>query len=116
MGLYNINLGNIFMSCISSDNVDLEEYNSTAEAMKKAHSGDVWAVVAIPAKFSVDTVLRLSECSEASNETLQGSTIDISMDETDLQIVVVLKKAFKDAYNVRLYNRGNNGVAVRFLA
>eukprot|EP00118_Oscarella_pearsei_P016171 m.152525 g.152525 ORF g.152525 m.152525 type:complete len:81 (+) comp38594_c0_seq10:1243-1485(+) len=58
MGLYNINLGNIFMSCISSDNVDLEEYNSTAEAMKKAHSGDVWAVVAIPAKFSVDTVLR----------------------------------------------------------
>eukprot|EP00118_Oscarella_pearsei_P014736 m.128679 g.128679 ORF g.128679 m.128679 type:complete len:137 (+) comp37954_c0_seq31:858-1268(+) len=80
---FNLSLGNIFINCIASNDVSLKEYDSIAEAMDKAHSGDVWAVVIVPANFSMDTALRMRECSEAGNETLSESKIEIRMDETD---------------------------------
>eukprot|EP00118_Oscarella_pearsei_P024015 m.296201 g.296201 ORF g.296201 m.296201 type:complete len:201 (+) comp40762_c0_seq61:1754-2356(+) len=94
----NISLGRVLLDCIDSDDIRQVEYASIREARQKAHSNKVKGVFLIPENFTVDTELRINDCLDVSKATIEGSTVSINLDITDLQIVRVISNTLENAY------------------
>lgn len=55
-------------------------YQSLSSAIQAARNGEVWGVVHFGRNFTDDIIVRQSDGSAASNETIIGSQIGVTMD------------------------------------
>jgi huntingtin len=67
-------------------------YTSIQAAKDSVRHGITWGAIHIPRNFSQDFISRVYACTTADNETLQGSTIKIYLDNTNQQIAYLMKE------------------------
>ncbi|XP_065841215.1 ABC transporter G family member 20-like [Oscarella lobularis] len=97
-GFLGTNMGNIFLNCINNNTVKKMPFSTVDEAVHEAVKGHTYGYVLIPETFTTDLIKRLQECTKASNSTVEGSTISVSLDQTDDQLSIVIVRAIQNAY------------------
>ncbi|XP_062499553.1 ABC transporter G family member 20-like [Corticium candelabrum] len=113
----NPGFGDMFIEQLDNTTIHKKYAVSEAEGRQQVVDGHSWAVVYIGSNFTEDMMKRVLEGLKADNETLEGSTIEISMDETNEQIALVLVREFQSAYEafvekaVKLLNGNPKAVA-----
>ncbi|CAG0897222.1 unnamed protein product [Darwinula stevensoni] len=69
------------------------------EAMVDVEVGNSWGYVHVPANFSVALMDRFLYAAEASNETIDMSTIDVRLDMTNQQVAFIVSREILKAFH-----------------
>ncbi|XP_003390840.2 PREDICTED: ABC transporter G family member 20-like [Amphimedon queenslandica] len=88
------NFGSLFVSKLDDKSLDFTYYDSMTDAVDAVKKGKAWMAIVIPENFTQDMVERLGSIILQDNipdDIINGSTIEIYEDVTDLQMTYTLQ-------------------------
>nr|QBM06389.1 ATP-binding cassette sub-family H-like protein 1 [Daphnia magna] len=74
-------------------------FQSVAEALDATKRGNVWGVVHFGKDFTDELVVRQADGNYADNETIRASRVAITLDESNQQISLTIKRQLIDAFS-----------------
>ncbi|ODN00401.1 ABC transporter G family member 23 [Orchesella cincta] len=87
-----------YLNTLPGDVVHQRFYKTEEEARYAVQRGKIWGFMSFPEEFSSAYYTKIASSALADEETLNGSSIALEMDETSKQISGTLKKQFGDSF------------------
>ncbi|KAF7487775.1 ABC transporter G family member 20 [Sarcoptes scabiei] len=91
-------LSKLFLSKIDPHTVRQHNFSSLEDAIDAVKRGDMWGVLHLSERFSVNLQKRVVMGEDVDNETIEASTIRIYPDLTNQQISFSMEKTFREAF------------------
>ena len=98
-GWTTVYLSHNFLNLLPTSTITQVAVTSMAAGLAKVQSGACWGVYYMDAGFSVDIVSRYSP--SVSNETIIGSQVQLTLDNSNEQISITIQQVSLEAYQVR---------------
>ncbi|XP_046646484.1 ABC transporter G family member 20-like [Daphnia pulicaria] len=87
-----------YLRFVNNDTIIQVPYPNLSSAIEATRNGEVWGVVHFGQNFTDEIIIRQSDGSASSNETVIGSRIGVTMDFSNQQISVVLQRRLNEAF------------------
>ncbi|EFX78468.1 ABC protein, subfamily ABCH [Daphnia pulex] len=87
-----------YLRFVNNDTIIQVPYPNLSSAIEATRTGEVWGVVHFGQNFTDEIIIRQSDGSASSNETVIGSRIGVTMDFSNQQISVVLQRRLNEAF------------------
>eukprot|EP00057_Strongylocentrotus_purpuratus_P015081 XP_011669555.1 PREDICTED: ABC transporter G family member 20 [Strongylocentrotus purpuratus] len=93
------NLSNVFLQQLPDDIIIQKPVATMDEALDNIREGRYYGIIEIPANYTSFMIKRFTAVGIIDNETLDGSSIKVTLDATNQQIAITLQTTILEAYN-----------------
>ncbi|KAK3590643.1 hypothetical protein CHS0354_013676 [Potamilus streckersoni] len=90
--------GNLLLTNLDSQVIHQVPYSSLDAGLDSVKAGKTWGIIYINYNFTIAIIDRFAKCANASNTTLDESTVKLHLDMTNQQIALIIQEKVAQAF------------------